>query len=66
MLLPQARDAARQLPDGVAFAAASGTIAERLGAAGLAIDAATGTGALPPEDLARRARGMTVLVSCWD
>jgi peptidoglycan hydrolase-like protein with peptidoglycan-binding domain len=66
MLLPADTGHGRLLPEGVAFAATAGAIADRLGAAGLAVDTAAATGALPPEDLARRARGMTVLVSCWD
>jgi hypothetical protein len=66
MLLPARNGTARHLPEGVAFAAAAGPIQMRLARAGLAPAAAAAGGALPPEDLARRARGMTVLVSCWD
>lgn len=66
MLLPSDRKGARLLPEGVAFAATFEAIATRLGAAGLRLTDAAATGILPPDDLARRARGMTVLVSCWD
>jgi peptidoglycan hydrolase-like protein with peptidoglycan-binding domain len=65
MLLPHDGTAARQLPEGVAFAVPSATIAAVLGAKGLDVTASEARGALPPEDLTRRARDMTVLVSCW-
>lgn len=65
MLLPQA-GGAQQLPDGVAFALNGAAVS----------DALTGLGATPapadsgpratPNDLLRKAQGMTVLVSCWE
>ncbi|MCU0803220.1 MAG: serine protease, partial [Rhodobacteraceae bacterium] len=66
-LLQPAPDAAtRQLPPDVAYATAADVIATLLGANGVAVTAATPAGALPPEDLSRRALAMTVLVSCWE
>ena len=65
MLLPRKTGAARQLPDGVSFAAASPAIAARLATAGLTLPPAVRDGALAPADLTRRATQMTVLVSCW-
>jgi hypothetical protein len=66
MLLPATRDPGRALPEGVSFAAAGAEIARVLSAAGVPVTEAAATGALPPEDLTRRATDMTVLVSCWD
>jgi hypothetical protein len=66
MLLPAATDPGRALPEGVSFAAAGAEIARVLGAAGVPVTEAAASGALPPEDLTRRATDMTVLVSCWD
>ena len=65
MLLPREANAARKLPDTVEHALQAATLAPRLAEAGIAPRAATTTGALAPEDLNRRAEGMTVLVSCW-
>lgn len=66
MLLPRATDGARILPEGVEFAASAATIASLLSANGLSPIEATAQGALAPEDLTRKAMGMTVLVGCWD
>lgn len=66
MMLPGAQDAARQLPPDVSFALAAARIQQRLAAQGIALGMAPAQGALPPEDLSRRARGMTVRVSCWN
>jgi hypothetical protein len=66
MLLPAAADAGRDLPAGVAFAASSASVAAFLKGAGLTIREAERTEALPPSDLSDLARGMTVLVSCWE
>ena len=64
MLLP--RDSTGQvLPDDVSFAIASPGIAARLLTEGITLIPATAQTALLPDDLTRRARGMTVLVSCW-
>jgi peptidoglycan hydrolase-like protein with peptidoglycan-binding domain len=66
MLQPAPSDAGRQLPPDVAYATAASAIADRLKAAGITTTAATPSGALPPEDLSRKALAMTVLVSCWE
>ncbi len=65
LLLPRDAGALRQLPEGVAFTVPAATIAAVLAAKGFGITASEARGALPPEDLTRRARDMTVLVSCW-
>lgn len=66
VLLPAATDPARILPEGVAFAATGPAIAAALQAQGVTLAQAARQGALPPEDLARQAARMTVLVSCWE
>jgi peptidoglycan hydrolase-like protein with peptidoglycan-binding domain/S1-C subfamily serine protease len=66
MLRPANASSARVLPEGVGFATSSAVIAEVLARAGIAVTQAPPGGALAPEDLTRRAMGMTVLVSCWD
>ncbi len=66
MLLPHDTDPSRVLPEDVAFALPAARIAALLGSQGIAPQAAQPGGALPPEDLMRRARAMTVLVSCWE
>ncbi|MFN3210417.1 MAG: serine protease [Roseovarius sp.] len=65
MLLPS-RDGARQLPEGVSFAANAQTIRRVLEQAGVTPSATNGDGQMPPESLSERASGMTVLVSCWE
>lgn len=66
ILLPPSDDKTRLLPEGVSFAAAGTTIAAALQAQGITLTQSARQGALPPEDLAKSAAGMTVLVSCWD
>lgn len=66
LLKTPAADPARQLPADVAFALPADRIAQVLAGAGITAATATGEGALAPEDLTRRATGMTVLVSCWE
>ena len=66
MLLPRPTDGARVLPAGVEFAASSASIAALMAANGLSAIEAPAQGALAPEDLTRKAMGMTVLVGCWD
>jgi S1-C subfamily serine protease len=66
MLRPRATDGARQLPEGVEFATASAVLAQSLAAQGVTLAEAGTAGALAPEDLSRKALGMTVLVGCWD
>jgi peptidoglycan hydrolase-like protein with peptidoglycan-binding domain len=65
MLLPRDTSGPRQLPEGVAFAVTSQAITDVLSARDIDITASAARGALPPEDLTRAARDMTVLVSCW-
>jgi S1-C subfamily serine protease len=65
MMLPRRADAVRQLPPDVAFAVSAPAIVARLQAGNIPARVSPARGALPPEDLARQARGMTVLVSCW-
>lgn len=65
MLLP--RDTGnRQLPAEVSFAADGDIIQAILVAEGLSTNSRNDTSAMPPEDITARARGMTVLVSCWE
>ncbi len=66
MLLPRAEDTARLLPPDVTFAADASALADALEAAGVSVRPANQQGALAPEDLARIATGMTVMVSCWE
>jgi hypothetical protein len=66
MLQPAPSATGRQLPPDVAYATAAAVIATQLTAAGIAPVSSTPSGALPPEDLSRRALAMTVLVSCWE
>jgi Putative peptidoglycan binding domain/Trypsin-like peptidase domain len=66
MLLPRVADAAQVLPPDVAFARNAGAIAQRLSGDGIVLPPFVPGAALTPEDLGRRAAGMTVLVSCWD
>lgn len=65
MLLP-APAKGRQLPQDVSFAADADAIRSVLDKAGIAASGTTTGEKLPPDDLTRRATGMTVLVSCWD
>lgn len=66
MLLPRAQDQSRLLPPDLAFAASAASLSARLAEVGVAVVPARSNGALAPEDLARLATGMTVLVSCWN
>ncbi len=66
MLLPRAVGGARLLPDGVEFATDAATIAQTLAAQGITVTLAPASGGLAPQDLTRKAMGMTVLVSCWN
>ncbi|MEO0937235.1 MAG: serine protease [Pseudomonadota bacterium] len=66
MLLPP-ESGARTLPGEVAFAAKAETLAEVISEAGRSARASgADSQSLPPQDIAARASGMTVLVSCWD
>ncbi len=66
MLMPASMGAARQLPEGVAFAASADALTALLTAHGMTLSASTSTTAATPDALAATARGMTVLVSCWE
>ena len=66
LTLPAAPVNGRELPPGVAMARDAASLSPFLTGAGVSPTLAAGSAApLPPEDLARAARGMTVLVSCW-
>jgi peptidoglycan hydrolase-like protein with peptidoglycan-binding domain len=65
LLQPRSTDKTRILPDDVAYATSAAPILARLARDGIAVQTAIPQGALAPEDLARLARDMTVLVSCW-
>ncbi|MEO8242999.1 MAG: serine protease [bacterium] len=67
MLLPKDPNATQQLPASVAFAASASGLTSTLSANGLlpATTAVAAT-AVTPDAFATMARGMTVLVSCWD
>lgn len=65
MLLP--RDGqGRQLPEEVSFSADATALEGAMRRAGISARIARGTGTMAPEDLTQKARGMTVLVSCWE
>ena len=65
MVLPRI-DGAQVLPADVAFAVTAGAIAQRLAAEGIILPPIVPGAMLPPADLAAKASGMTVLVSCWE
>lgn len=65
MLLPRA-GGSRELPPEVSFAADGDIIQAILLAEGVPTRARRSAGAVAPEDISAQARGMTVLVSCWD
>ncbi len=66
MLLPRPAGGTRQLPVGVNFAVNADAIRALLAQEGINADPAPARSDMAPEDLARLASGMTVLVSCWD
>ncbi len=66
LLLPDPAGGDRVLPDDVAVAAKSQVLGRVLEAAGIAPVTSRQTGTIAPEDLTRRAAGMTVLVGCWE
>ncbi len=65
MLLPTA-DGAQKLPGDVVFAADAGAINALMQQAGITTAAQEAPASITPDELVRIARGMTVLVSCWD
>ncbi|MFN4154677.1 MAG: trypsin-like peptidase domain-containing protein [Paracoccaceae bacterium] len=66
MLQPRETDPARVLPEGVEFATSSAILRKVLAERGIDVAGAAANGALAPEDLTRKATGMTVLVGCWE
>jgi hypothetical protein len=50
----------------VSFAADAAALRDLLQEAGITTRQANGNGPLAPAELTDRARGMTVLVSCWE
>ncbi|MDR9393003.1 MAG: serine protease [Roseovarius sp.] len=65
MLLPETRDK-RRLPEDVSLAADAAVVQEVLAQAGISPAATSQVGQVSPEALTEQAKGMTVLVSCWD
>lgn len=65
MLLPRA-NGARELPEDVAFAVEAKVIADLAQRAGVSVDTTVASTAIKPHDLREKAKGMTVLVSCWE
>lgn len=65
LLLPPRDGDGRDLPEGTAMAVQANALAEILLKAGIAPTPAAAGGTLAAEDLSKRARDMTVLVSCW-
>ncbi|MCY1127760.1 serine protease [Frigidibacter sp. RF13] len=65
MLLPKTDEAGRALPKDVSFTLKGAAIGKALEAQGLTFTTSDRTGTLAAEDLAKLARDMTVLVSCW-
>mgnify|MGYP001627790454 FL=1 len=65
MLLPRAGED-RQLPKEVSFSADAGALQDAMRKAGISARIARDTGAMAPEDLTRKGRGLAVLVSCWE
>ena len=59
-------EGARQLPEGVRFAANADAIRSLLTDAGVTARDSSDTALLPPNAMARLTSEMTVLVSCWD
>ncbi len=65
MLLPDLQTG-QKLPKNVSFAADARALRNVLDAAGLRAPIVTEGANVSPDELGRRATGMTVLVSCWD
>jgi len=65
MLLPGTQPG-RALPDGVSFALTADALRRELQQAGITPVTPTDTKTLAPETLANKAKGLTVLVSCWE
>ncbi|WP_171178741.1 serine protease [Ruegeria sp. HKCCD8929] len=56
----------QDLPGDVSFAADAAALTDLLSSAGLSAQESPGGEPVSPDELNRRAQGMTVLVSCWD
>ncbi|MFA3916026.1 serine protease [Ruegeria hyattellae] len=65
MLLPDPANG-QQLPRDVSFAADAQALRNVLEESGLTVENASDAAEITPDELNRRAIGMTVLVSCWD
>ncbi|WP_037307520.1 serine protease [Ruegeria halocynthiae] len=65
MLLPTPTEG-RTLPGSVSLAATADRLSEALGQAGVSGQSGQPTAQISPNELSRRANGMTVLVHCWD
>ncbi|MCP4817698.1 MAG: peptidoglycan-binding protein [Shimia sp.] len=65
MLLPRSSGGAQQLPGEVNFAVNADAIRGLLDQQGITARQSEGGAAMAPEDLTKKASGMTVLVSCW-
>ncbi|MBO9446208.1 serine protease [Ruegeria sp. R14_0] len=65
MLLPTPTEG-RTLPASVSLAATANSLNEVLAKAGISGQSGTPTAQISPNELNRRATGMTVLVHCWD
>ncbi len=66
MLLPASANGGRQLPDDVSFAIGAAALKSALDAAEITTAPAPLGAAMTPEEMTRKAGGMTVLVGCWD
>ncbi len=65
MLLPTPTEG-RSLPDSVSLSASVERLQDTLNKAGVASQPGVETAQISPNELSRRANGMTVLVHCWD
>ena len=65
MLLPRDAQSTQKLPQEVNFAVNSDAIRTLLAQEGIQADLSSNGTAMAPEDLAKQASDMTVLVSCW-
>ncbi|PCH66839.1 MAG: peptidoglycan-binding protein [Rhodobacteraceae bacterium] len=65
MLLPTSKSA-QKLPGDVVFAADAGAINALMQQAGITVATQEAPTSITPDELVRIARGMTVLVSCWE
>ncbi|MBR9842704.1 MAG: peptidoglycan-binding protein [Rhodobacteraceae bacterium] len=66
MLLPAGANGTKKLPGDVSFAISSASLGAALMAAGITTTPAPLGAAMTPEEMTRKARSMTVLVSCWE